>query len=188
MAAKYLESRSDDINMPIEIHISKIQELSNRKIGCFDLVILSHIIHWFEPLSPFGFSTNFVKNGGFILVSFFDHVHLESMIFYNISGDEILEIQKNDTPSKRDIEIMLIQQGFKVVDSTNVPLNVFYGDDKLKNIINSSGTLAWKKLKETVSENKYKQIKSRALARLENDPCLSGTEYRTMILAKKEVS
>lgn len=188
VTAKYLKSRSENSKIPIEVHIAKIQDLSNQNLGYFELVILSHIIHWFEPSSPFGLSTNFVKNGGYILLSFFDPDQLKNMLFYKISGKEIFEIQKNDTPSKLSIELMLIQQGFEVVESANVSLNVFYGNDKLKHIINSSGTLAWQKLKEKVPEEKYRQIESQALTRLENESCLTDTEFRTMILAKKGTS
>jgi len=184
-AANHLRSRSEKSKVHVEICTKKIQELSNQNLGYFDLVILSHVIHWFELSSLFEFSAKFVKDGGYILLSFFSLDRLKNMLFYKISGKEVLEIQKKYTPSKLEVKRELSQLGFQIVKNIDIPLNVFYGEGKLENIINSAGTLAWQKLRSKIPEEEYRQIKLQALTRLKNEPSLTDTEYRTMILAKK---
>lgn len=187
-AANYLKSRFEKCKVNFEIHISRIQDLSSQKIGKFDLVILSHIIHWFEASSPFGCSTKFVKENGYMLLSFFNPDRLSDMLFYKVSGSEILTRQLQDTPSITDIEYYLSSAGFEIIKQVDIKLNVFYGDGKLERIINNAGTLAWQKLKNTLPEEKYTQIKQDAFFRLKNESSLNDIEHRSMILAKKVTS
>lgn len=184
-AANYLKSRFEKCQVNFELHISKIQDLSSQKIGKFDLVILSHIIHWFEASSPFGCSTNFVKENGYLLLSLFNPDRLSNMLFYKISGSEILARQLKDTPSITDIECYLSSIGFDIIKKVDIQLSVFYGNGKLERIINNAGTLAWQKLKNTLPEEEYRRIKQDAFFRLKSESNLNDIEHRSMVLAKK---
>jgi hypothetical protein len=108
------------------------------------------------------------------------------MLLYKISGEKILKIQKLHTLSTLQIENLLSQADFNIIHRIEIPIKVDYGNEKLESIINSAGTLAWKKSQESLSEREYSELKSSALTRLNSEPSLINTEYRTMILAQKK--
>ena len=184
-AVNYLENRAKENHIEIKVYPSKLEYLSSEEIGQFNLVILSHILHWFDPSLLLDLSKKYVVNNGYILLSLFDLESLKKMLFYNISGKKILEIQEAHTPSTDHIETLLNKAGFEVVQRIKIPLVVNYGNGKLESIINSMGTLAWQKAKEILSVEEYTKLKTSALARLNHEHQLNDTEYRTMILAQK---
>lgn len=185
-AVIHLKKRAERNNVKIEVYPSKIEDLSSEKIGSFDLVILSHIIHWFDASLLLNLSQKYVRNNGYILLSYFDLDNLKDMLFYNISGDKILQIQECHTLSTSQIEHLLNQAGFNIIHRIETPIKVNYGSGKLESIINSAGTLAWQKAQETLSEKEYSALKSNALTRLNSKLNLNDIEYRTMILAQKQ--
>lgn len=185
LAVNYLRRRAEENNLSIEIHAKKIQDLSKDDLGCFDLVILSHIIHWIDAISLFHLSNQFLKDTGYILLSYFDLTNLNKMLFYKISGEQILKIQQEITLSTAQVKTRLSQANLSVIHKADIPISVDYGNGKLEDIIKSSGTLAWKKLQKKLTEDEYSTIKQRALNRLADEPCLIDTEYRTVLLAKK---
>jgi 2-polyprenyl-3-methyl-5-hydroxy-6-metoxy-1,4-benzoquinol methylase len=186
-AVNYLQNRAERNNVKIKVYPAKIQDLSSEEIGCFDLVILSHIIHWIDVSLLLDLSKEYIIDDGYILLSYFDLDNLEDMLFYKISGEKILKIQKLHTLSTLQIENLLSQADFNIIHRIEIPIKVDYGNEKLESIINSAGTLAWKKSQESLSEREYSELKSSALTRLNSEPSLINTEYRTMILAQKKV-
>ena len=184
-AVTHLKKRAKENNIEIEVYPSKVEDLSSEKVGSFDLVMLSHIIHWFDASVLINLSQKFIKDNGYILLSYFDLDNLKNMLFYNVSGKEILKIQKSYTHPTPRIEHLLNLAGFKTIHRTNIPLNVDYGNGKLESIINNAGTLAWQTAKERLSEKDFSILKECALTRLNNAHQLNDIEYRTMILAQK---
>jgi 2-polyprenyl-3-methyl-5-hydroxy-6-metoxy-1,4-benzoquinol methylase len=186
IAVTHLKNRAKENNVEIEIYQAKIEDLSSKEIGCFDLIILSHIIHWFDVSLLLNLSEKYITENGYILLSYFDLDNLKDMLFYKISGEKILQIQELHTLSTLQIEHILNQGNFNIIHRIDIPLDVNYGNGKLESIVNSAGTLAWQKAQETLSEKDYSALKANALTRLNSMSCLSDTEYRTMILAKKQ--
>jgi len=185
-AVNYLQNRAERNNVEIEVYPAKIQDLSSEEIDCFDLVILSHIIHWIDVSLLLDISKEYVIDNGYILLSYFDLDNLEDMLFYKISGEQILQTQKHHTLSTSQIKNLLNQADFSIIHRIEIPIKVNYGNEKLESIINSAGTLSWKKSQETLSEREYLELKSSALTRLNSEPSLIDIEYRTMILAQKK--
>ncbi len=185
LAVNYLKNRAEINNVEIKIHPVRIQDLSSEDVGRFDLVILSHIIHWVDVSLLFNLSKNYVKNNGYILLSYFDLDNLKDMLFYKVSGEEILQIQKDNTLSTSQIEDKLNIANFNIIHRIDIPLCVNYGNGKLESIINSAGTLAWQKAQAMFSEIEYLKLKTTALTRLNSNSCLNDKEYRTMILAQQ---
>lgn len=188
LSASHLRLRLNGNRVRFKLYADKIENLSYRIIGQYDLVILSHILHWFSLPSLINISSTFCKDNGYILLSYFDRDNLEGMLFYKISGNEILKIQKDNTPLTSDIKLILKLAGYRIVKILNEHMIVDYGEGRLKQIVNSLGTLAWQKLKNSISEDKFNQIKHGSFSRLEKMTSLTDTEYRTMILAKKVFS
>jgi 2-polyprenyl-3-methyl-5-hydroxy-6-metoxy-1,4-benzoquinol methylase len=185
-AVNYLKRRADSANIQIEVYPAKIQDLSSENVGFFDLVILSHIIHWFDFSLLLNLSKEYIIDNGYILLSYFDLDNLKDMLFYNISGDKILQIQECHTLSTSQIEYLLNQAGFNIIHRMETPIKVNYGSGKLEDIINSAGTLAWQKAQETLSEKEFSALKSNALSRIDSKLNLNDIEHRTMILAQKK--
>jgi len=185
-AVKYLKYRAEKNNLKIKVYPVQIQDLFGENIGFFDLVMLSHIIHWIDFSLLLNITKNFVKSHGYILLSYFDLNNLKNMLFYKISGEEILQIQENHALPMSQIESELNQANFKIICQKDVPLNVNYGNGKLERIINSAGTLAWQKAQSMLSEEDFVALKLSALMRLNCFSCLNDIEYRTIILAQKQ--
>jgi 2-polyprenyl-3-methyl-5-hydroxy-6-metoxy-1,4-benzoquinol methylase len=183
ITADYLEKKAKNSFVDLEIYNSRFEDLSNKGLGQFDLVILSHIIHWFDLEFLLQKSAHLLNPSGFILISYFDKKNLADMLFYRISGNEILNIQQNMTPSMTQIKSMLEAVGLELIENLDIPLHVSYENNRLVDIIQSSGTLAWLKACADLIPEQFKKIQNDALARLELYDDLNDTEYRTMLLA-----
>ena len=153
-AANYLKNRAKRNKLEIEVFPSKLENLSSEEVGHFDLVILSHIIHWFDV-----------------------------SILLNLASKYIVD----NTISTSQVESFLNSAGFNIIHRGDTPLNVNYGDKKLEKIINNAGTLAWQKAKAMLSKKEYRELTKSALTRLNNEPILRDTEYRTIIVAQKRL-
>jgi len=186
-AVNYLKNRAKRNKLEIEVFPSKLENLSSEEVGHFDLVILSHIIHWFDVSILLNLASKYIVDNGYILLSYFDLENLKNMLFYKISGNEILKIQEDHTISTSQVENFLNSAGFNIIHRGNTPLNVNYGDKKLEKIINNAGTLAWQKAKAILSKKEYRELTKSALTRLNNEPILRDTEYRTIIVAQKRL-
>ncbi len=187
VSVEFLKNKAKNSNVELEIHNSNFQDISKESLGQFDLVLLSHVIHWFNLEFLIQKTSTFIKPGGMILISYFAKNDLAKMLFYQVSGKEILEIQQDITPSIMQIKRVLLSAGLEIIETANVPLSVDYGNDKLLNIIRSSGTLAWQQASMALSKDDFQKIQNSALKRLEHYDHLIDKEYRTMLLATPKI-
>jgi SAM-dependent methyltransferase len=185
VAAEQLKARLAAERIKFEIHTNVIEDLNPRDVGLFDVVILSHILHWLECPSEFAGSDRFVRPGGCLVISLFSRENLAGMLLYKVFGDSILKLQEDMTPQTSELKSSLLSLGFDVVADVEVPVRTSYAEGRLERIIAAAGTLSLQKAMRSLPKEEYDKIVRDALDRLSNTSDLSDTEYRTVIIAKR---
>jgi len=156
----------------------------------FDIIILSHTLHWISNLDEF-FSNiyRYLRKKGILLIILYDKEILDQMLFFKMIDSTVLEIQKEITPSLDTIKkelynnFMYILEIFQFVDTKKYTIN------ELNNIIEFKGTLALQILYQRHGNEVYQEIKVKAREKIENAFMeriyLSENEIETLLVCKK---
>lgn len=187
-----LRQRADAIGVhPVAI-LSNIESLPKEALGAFDVLLVFHVIHWLASTSVIADAATCLRPDGLLVLSYFDRNDLSDMLFYQIVGPDVLDLQRSLTPSSETTIGTLSARGFHLLERTKLPVVADYGAGALETIVEATGTLALREFLSRFGSDAYGLMASEAAERArmlrQTGRSLTDAEVRTVLVFDSKVS